>query len=48
MLALHEAMESYMIHLLEDTNLCAIHAKSVTILPRDMRVAQRIWGENVK
>ena len=47
-LALHEATESYMICLLEDTNLCTIHAKHVTILPRDMRLAQRIWGENVK
>ena len=47
-LALHEATESYMIHLLEDTNLCTIHAKHVTILPWDMRLAQRIQGENVK
>ena len=38
-LALHEATESYIICLLEDTNLCAIHAKHVTILPWDMRLA---------
>ena len=43
-LALHEATESYMICLLEDTNLCAIHAKDVTILPWDMRLAWRIQG----
>ena len=47
-LALHEATESYIIHLLEDTNLYAIHAKHVTILPRDMRLAQRIQDENFK
>ena len=35
-LALHEATEAYIMHLLEDTNLCAIHAKYVTILWRDM------------
>ena len=43
-LALHEAMEAYLIWLLEDTNLCAIHAKRVTILPKDIRLARRIWG----
>ena len=47
-LAFHKAMEAYLIHLLEDTNLCAIHAKHITILPRDMWLAYRIWGENVK
>ena len=33
MLALHEATEAYIIHLTEDTNLCAIHAKHAMILP---------------
>ena len=47
-LALHEVTESYVIHLLEDTKLCTIYAKHVTILPRDMTLAQRIQGENVK
>ena len=47
-LALHEATESYIICLLEDTNLCAIHAKHVTILPQDMGLAWRIWGKNIK
>ena len=47
-LTLHEATKSYMICLLEDTNLCTMHAKCVTILPWDMRLAQRIWGENIK
>ena len=47
-LALHETTEAYLICLLEDTNLCTIHAKSVTILPRDMRLARWVWGENIK
>ena len=47
-LALHEATDSYMIQLLEDTSLCAVHAKCVTILSRDMTLAGRIRGENVK
>ena len=44
-LALQEAAELYLIGLFEDTNLCAIHAKRVTIMPRDMRLARRIRGE---
>ena len=47
-LTLHEATEAYIIRLLEDTNLCTIHAKHVTILPHDMRLARWILGENVK
>ena len=43
--AIHEAMESYMVYLFEDTNLCAIHTKRVTITPRDMQLARRIRGE---
>ena len=43
-LALHEAVESYLIRLMEDTNLCAMHAKMVMILPRDMQLAQCIGG----
>ena len=41
-LALHEAAEAYIICLMEDTNLCAIHAKQVMILPKDMQLARRI------
>ena len=47
-LALHEATESYLICLLEDTNLCTIHAKHVTILPQGMKLAWRIQGKNIK
>ena len=44
-LALQEASESYLIGLFEDSNLCAIHAKRVTIMPKDMQLARRIRGE---
>lgn len=44
-LALQEAAESYMIGLFEDSNLCAIHAKRVTIMPKDIQLARRIRGE---
>merc|ERR1712086_1123418 len=43
--ALQEASEAYMVGLFEDTNLCAIHAKRVTIMPKDMQLARRIRGE---
>ncbi|KAI5286909.1 centromeric DNA-binding histone H3-like protein cse4 [Ascosphaera aggregata] len=43
-LALQEAAEAFMIHLFEDTNLCAIHAKRVTIMPKDVQLARRIRG----
>jgi histone H3 len=44
-LALQEASEAYLVSLFEDTNLCAIHAKRVTIMPKDMQLARRIRGE---
>ena len=43
--ALQEAAEAYLVNLFEDTNLCAIHAKRVTILPKDMQLARRIRGD---
>ena len=46
-LALQEASEAYLVGLFEDTNLCAIHAKRVTIMPKDMQLARRIRGERV-
>eukprot|EP00358_Blepharisma_japonicum_P005265 CAMPEP_0202945654 /NCGR_PEP_ID=MMETSP1395-20130829/6999_1 /ASSEMBLY_ACC=CAM_ASM_000871 /TAXON_ID=5961 /ORGANISM="Blepharisma japonicum, Strain Stock R1072" /LENGTH=104 /DNA_ID=CAMNT_0049645847 /DNA_START=97 /DNA_END=411 /DNA_ORIENTATION=+ len=44
-LALQEAAEAYLVGLFEDSNLCAIHGKRVTIMPRDMQLARRIRGE---
>jgi histone H3 len=44
-LALQEAAEAYLVGLFQDTMLCAIHAKRVTIMPKDMTLARRIRGE---
>eukprot|EP00442_Polarella_glacialis_P056827 CAMPEP_0115145348 /NCGR_PEP_ID=MMETSP0227-20121206/62064_1 /TAXON_ID=89957 /ORGANISM="Polarella glacialis, Strain CCMP 1383" /LENGTH=131 /DNA_ID=CAMNT_0002554853 /DNA_START=169 /DNA_END=564 /DNA_ORIENTATION=+ len=46
-LALQEAAEAYLVGLFEDTNLCAIHAKRVTIMPKDLQLARRLRGERV-
>ncbi|KAL0784202.1 hypothetical protein Bca101_000447 [Brassica carinata] len=43
--ALQEAAEAYLVGLFEDTNLCAIHAKRVTIMPKDIQLARRIRGQ---
>ena len=43
-IALQEATESYIVNLFQDTNLCAIHARRVTIMPKDMQLAKRIRG----
>ena len=42
--ALQEGAEAYLVGLFEDTNLCATHAKRVTIMPKDMQLAMRIRG----
>ncbi|KAI9220493.1 histone-fold-containing protein [Blastocladiella britannica] len=44
LLALQEASEAYLVHLFEDANLCAIHAKRVTVMPKDIHLARRIRG----
>jgi len=44
LLALQEATEDFLVHLFEDCNLCAIHAKRVTIMPKDLQLARRIRG----
>ena len=43
--ALQEAAEYYLVSLFKDTNLCAVHAKRVTIMPKDIQLARRIHGE---
>ena len=45
LLCLQEATEAYLVSLLEDSNLCAIHARRVTIMPKDIQLARRIRGE---
>ena len=44
-LCLQEAMEAYLVRLFDDANLCAIHARRVTIMPKDIQLARRIQGE---
>ena len=41
-ICLQEAAEAFLVSLLEDANLCAIHAKRVTIMPKDIQLARRI------
>merc|ERR1711939_826302 len=43
--ALQEPVEAYLVPLFEDTNLCAIHAKRVTIQSKDIQLARRLRGE---
>ncbi|KAM0841575.1 hypothetical protein ACQ4PT_058923 [Festuca glaucescens] len=40
--ALQEATEAYLVGLFEGTNLCAIHAKCVTIMPKDIQREPRL------
>ena len=47
LLALQECSEAFLVSLFEDVNLIAIHAKRVTIMPKDMRLAQKIRGERI-
>ena len=43
--ALQEASEAYLVYLFEDAYLCAIHAKQVTIMPKDIQLTHHIRGE---
>ena len=43
--AFQEAAEAYLVGIFKDTNLCAIHAKRVTIQPKDIQLARRLRGE---
>jgi histone H3 len=45
LLAFQESAEAYLVGLFEDTNLAAIHARRVTIMPRDMLLARRMRGD---
>lgn len=44
LLALQEMAEAYLTGMFEDANLCAIHAKRVTIMVQDIRLARRLRG----
>ncbi|CAD6890116.1 unnamed protein product [Tilletia laevis] len=43
--ALQESAEAYLVSLFSDMNLAAIHAKRVTVMPKDMKLARRLRGE---
>lgn len=43
-LAIQEAAEAHLVGLFEDSMMCAIHAKRVTIMPKDLQLARRIRG----
>jgi histone H3 len=45
LLAMQEATEAYLVGIMEDSNLCAIHARRVTIFPKDIQLARRIRKE---
>jgi len=48
LLALQEATEAYLVHLFEDSYLCTVHAKRVTLMQKDLQLARRIrgkWGD---
>ena len=45
LMCLQEAAEAFLVLLFENSNLCAIHAKRVTIMPKDMQLAKQIRGD---
>ena len=47
-ICLQKAAEAYIVGLMEDANLCNIHAKRVTNMPKDIQLACHIWGEHLK
>lgn len=47
-LALQEASEAYLVGLFEDVNMCAMHCKRVTIMPKDMHLARRLRGDRMQ
>lgn len=45
---IHEASEAYLVNLLEDANLCAIHARRQTVMKKDVNLAMRIRGDDTR
>ena len=43
--ALQEAAEVYLVRLMDDANLCALHSRRITLMPKDIQLARRIRGE---
>ena len=47
-MAFHEATEAYLVHLFGDSNVCTIHPKRVTIMPKDIQLARHIKRGNIR
>ena len=43
--ALQEAAEVYLVRLLDNANLCALHSRRITLMPKDIQLVRRIRGE---
>lgn len=39
-----QAAEAFLVHLLEDAYLCSLHARRVTLYPKDLQLARRLRG----
>ena len=48
LLTLQEAMEAYVVNPFEDANLCTVHMRRITLMPKDIQLAHRIWGDMFK
>ena len=46
-LTLQEAAEVYLLGLMEDTNVCAMHTKHITTMPKNIQLAHHICGEHL-
>ena len=44
LITLQEAAEAYVVNFFEDANLCTVHTKKVTLLPKDIQLVHRIQG----
>ncbi len=42
--ALQQAAEAYLVGLFDDANFCALHAKRITVMPKDIQLSRRIRG----
>ncbi|CAD8067883.1 unnamed protein product [Paramecium sonneborni] len=45
-LALQEATEAFIVNMLEDSVICAHHARRITVMQRDINLARRIRADN--
>ena len=43
-----ESVEAYNVNLFDDGNLLAVHAKQITVMPKDIKLACKIWEDMVK